>query len=173
MIASVTTAPRTFLAMCRGGPRNSPQLLTVARSLVSRRNCRRSLRAALPRDLTLRCIPHHGRQKPQPLPRHETLAAKGPQPGADAPRMTAAVTATAGSDHYQQRSATAHNARTIRTNLACARPESANSALQPAPESAVHYERRCPPAPVHCQRSQADPARTLTVVRLPRFDGQG
>src|SRR5438132_3887944 len=38
-------------------------------------------------------------------------------------RMTATVTATAAANRYQQRSATAHNARTIRANLAYARPE--------------------------------------------------
>lgn len=37
--------------------------------------------------------------------------------------MTATVTATAAANGYQQRPATAHNARTIRTNLAYARPE--------------------------------------------------
>jgi hypothetical protein len=66
MIASVTIAPRTSLAMCRGGLQGSPKLLTAARSLVSCRNCRRSQRAALPRDLTLRWIPRRRWQEPHP-----------------------------------------------------------------------------------------------------------
>ena len=66
MIASVTIAPRTSLAMCRGGLQGSPKLLTAARSLVNCRNCRRSQRAALPRDLTLRWIPRRRWQEPHP-----------------------------------------------------------------------------------------------------------
>jgi hypothetical protein len=66
MTASVTIAPRTSLAMCRGGLQGSPKLLTAARSLVSCRNCRRSQRAALPRDLTLRWIPRRRWQEPHP-----------------------------------------------------------------------------------------------------------
>jgi hypothetical protein len=68
MIASVTTAPRASLARCRGGLSGSPELLTVARSLVNRRNCRRSQRAVLPRDLTLRWIPRHRGWEPHRLP---------------------------------------------------------------------------------------------------------
>ena len=41
MIASVTVAPRTSLAICRGALQGSPRLLTAARSLVNCRNCRR------------------------------------------------------------------------------------------------------------------------------------
>jgi len=37
--------------------------------------------------------------------------------------MTATVTATAAANGYQQRPATAHNARTIRANLGYVRPE--------------------------------------------------
>jgi len=37
--------------------------------------------------------------------------------------MTATVTATAAANGYQQRPATAHNARTIRANLEYVRPE--------------------------------------------------
>jgi hypothetical protein len=66
MIASVTIAPRTSLAMCRGGLQGSPKLLTAARSLVNCRNCRRSQRAALPRDLTLRWIPRRRWREPHP-----------------------------------------------------------------------------------------------------------
>jgi hypothetical protein len=66
MIASVTIAPRTSLAMCRGGLQGSPKLLTAARSLVNCRNCRRSQRAALPRDLTPRWIPRRRWQEPHP-----------------------------------------------------------------------------------------------------------
>ena len=65
-IASVTTAPRTSLAMRRGGLQGSPKLLTAASSLVHCRNCRRSHRAALPRDLTLRWIPRRRWQEPHP-----------------------------------------------------------------------------------------------------------
>jgi hypothetical protein len=68
MIASVTTAPRTSLALCCGGLWSSPKLLTVSRSLVNCRNCRRSQRAVLPRDLTLRWIPRHRGQEPHRLP---------------------------------------------------------------------------------------------------------
>jgi hypothetical protein len=66
MIASVTIAPRTSLAICGGGLQGSPTLLTAARSLVNCRNCRRSQRAALPRDLTLRWIPRRRWQEPHP-----------------------------------------------------------------------------------------------------------
>jgi hypothetical protein len=38
-------------------------------------------------------------------------------------RLTATVTATAAANGYQQRSATAHNARTIGANLGYVRPE--------------------------------------------------
>jgi hypothetical protein len=64
MIASVTVAPRTSLAICRSALQGSPRLLTAARSLVNCRNCRRSQRAALPRDLTLRWIPRRRWQEP-------------------------------------------------------------------------------------------------------------
>src|SRR5215469_12573320 len=45
-------------------------------------------------------------------------AARSPRP-----RLTATVTATAAATGYQRRPATAHNARTMRTNWEYARPE--------------------------------------------------
>ena len=42
-------------------------------------------------------------------------------------RMTATVTATAAANGYQQRPTTTRNTRTIRANLAYARPEKADS----------------------------------------------
>jgi hypothetical protein len=80
MIARVTIAPRTSLAMCRGGLQGSPKLLTAARSLVSCRNCRRSQRAALPRDLTLRWIPRRRWPEPPRTP-SRTAGSERPQPG--------------------------------------------------------------------------------------------
>jgi hypothetical protein len=44
--------------------------------------------------------------------------------------MTVTVTTTAAANGYQQRPATAHNARTIRANLAYARPEKRKVAVQ-------------------------------------------
>src|SRR5262249_32587391 len=75
-IASVTTPPNTSLATCRGGLWSPPKPLTVSRSLVNRRNCRRSLRAALPCDLTLRWIPRRRRQEPRTRwgPRQASMA---------------------------------------------------------------------------------------------------
>ena len=81
MIASVTIAPRTSLAMCRGGLQGSPKLLTAARSLVNRRNCRRSQRAALPRDLTLRWIPRRRWQEPHRRTPSRSAGSEKPQPG--------------------------------------------------------------------------------------------
>ena len=86
MIASVTIAPRTSLAVCRGGLQGSPKLLSAARSLVSCRNCRRSQRAALPRDLTLRWIPR--RRWPEP---HRRTPSRTAGSGKTAARVTARV----------------------------------------------------------------------------------
>ena len=86
MIASVTTAPRTSLAMCRGGLQGSSKLLTAARSLVSCRNCRRSRRAALPRDLTRGWIPR--RRWPEP---HRRTPSRTAGSGKTAARVTARV----------------------------------------------------------------------------------
>jgi hypothetical protein len=67
--------------MCRGGLQGSPRLLTAARSLVNRRNCRRSQRAALPRDLTLRWIPRRRWQEPSPPYPSRSAGSERPQPG--------------------------------------------------------------------------------------------
>jgi hypothetical protein len=67
--------------MCRGGLQGSPKLLTAARSLVSCRNCLRSQRAALPRDLTLRWIPRRRWQEPHPRTPSRTAGSERPQPG--------------------------------------------------------------------------------------------
>lgn len=58
-------------------------------------------------------------------------AQKDGSPGGEVARRgrVARMTATAAGNGYQQRSATAHNARTIRANLGYARPESGRSAL--------------------------------------------
>ena len=81
MTASVTIAPRTSLAMCRGGLQGSPKLLTAARSLVNCRNCRRSQRAALPRDLTLRWIPRRRWPEPHRRTPSRLAGSERPQPG--------------------------------------------------------------------------------------------
>jgi len=67
--------------MCRGGLQGSPKLLTAARSLVSCRNCRRSQRAALPRDLTLGWIPRRRWQEPHRRTPSRSAGSERPQPG--------------------------------------------------------------------------------------------
>jgi hypothetical protein len=75
-------------------------------------------------------------------------------------RVTATVTATAAANGYQQRPATTHKARTIRANLAYARPEKRTVEDQSAPGSHAGSYRDEQPSDIpdsHGQRAVTGP----------------